>query len=250
MNRIASLAAFTVLALVGGTALAAAAPNAVANDDFDLRKTPKNGSARVNAVDAGDLLTITKCQGRWCYAKVPGPDGWIRIEFLSPVDRYGEVYEDEPFSLDFDPEDDGYGRGGRDGGGRGGRAGGGFTIGGDDGFGDYDGGGRGGRGGRGDGNDGGGRGGKGGQGSGGEAKACFYADVGYAGGSFCVPAGNSIPNVGPQWNDRISSVRVFGGASAQVCADEYFGGDCTTWNQDIPNVGWQWNDTVTAIAVR
>lgn len=210
MTRTHLIATLAALLVAGGTTAAFAAPNAMADGDFDLRKSPKNSAKAVNFVEEGDLLTITECTKSWCYAKVPGPDGWIRRDYLLPIDDEGEVYEDEPFSLNFN-----FGPGGPK-----------ITIGG----GSSGGGGNGG-------------------GGGGAPRACFFEDVGYAGQSFCVGAGQSVPNVGYQWNDAISSVRVYGGAQVEACADDNFNGGCTTWAQNVSNVGGNWNDRVTSLTV-
>lgn len=210
MTRSRLLVGLAALVVAASTGAAYAAPNAVADADFELRKTPKNSAKKVNFVEEGDLLTITECQKSWCYAKVPGPDGWIRKDYLLPIDDDGEVVEDEPFSF-------------------------GITIG------------------------------PGGpkisinggnqpkpgpsQGPQGGPRACFFSDVGYAGSSFCVPAGQSVPNVGYQWNDVISSIRVYGGVQVEVCQDEQFNGACTTYGGNVANMGGSWNDTVTSLTV-
>lgn len=203
MTRFHLLAGLAALVVAAGTTAAAAAPNAMADAEFDLRKSPKSSSKAVNYVEEGDLLTITECTKTWCYAKVPGPDGWIRRDFIVPIDDEGEVYDDEEFSLGIT-----VGPGGPK-----------ISI-------------------------------NGGQGGGGGApRACFFEDVGYAGQSFCVAAGQNIPNVGFDWNDTISSVRLYGGAQVEACDDAGFGGACTSWSQNVANVGGTWNDRVTSLSV-
>lgn len=209
LSRLASAAFIATAALLVTSTAAFAAPNAMADADANLRKNPKNSSQAVNSVDEGDLLTITKCQGSWCFAKVPGPDGWIKKSLLVPLDEDEEPADGVPFSFGIT-----VGPGGPS-----------ITIG--------------------------GGGGGGSSGPSGGPRACFFQDVGYAGGSFCVAAGDSINNLTSLgWNDAISSVRLYGGASVQVCEHAGFAGSCDTWNSNKSNlVGPGWNDIISSVDV-
>jgi hypothetical protein len=102
MTRFRLVAALAALAVAAGTSAAFAAPNAIADGDYELRKSPKNSAAKVNFVEDGEPLTITECTKTWCYAKVPGPDGWIRIdrvEFLDEDEDYDDDYDDGGFVI-------------------------------------------------------------------------------------------------------------------------------------------------------
>jgi hypothetical protein len=77
---------------------------------------------------------------------------------------------------------------------------------------------------------------------------CFYMDAYYRGEMFCANNGDNQRNVGYRYNDRISSIRIFGRAEATVYNDENFGGERRTFSQDVPNLG-NWNDRITSFQV-
>jgi hypothetical protein len=74
---------------------------------------------------------------------------------------------------------------------------------------------------------------------------CFYTDSNYRGANFCVSSNESSRNVGPRYNDRISSIRIFGRAQVTVYDNESFNGSRSTFSQDMPNLG-VWNDRITS----
>lgn len=55
---------------------------------------------------------------------------------------------------------------------------------------------------------------------------CFYEHVNYEGRRFCVPRDASDPHLGGFWNDRVSSIRIFGSARLRACEDWNYRGDC------------------------
>lgn len=80
-------------------------------------------------------------------------------------------------------------------------------------------------------------------------RACFFQNSGYGGASFCVAAGDSIGNLSSiGWNDRISSVRLYGGAGVQVCEHVGYGGSCVTWTSNKSSLGG-WNDRISSLDV-
>ncbi len=79
--------------------------------------------------------------------------------------------------------------------------------------------------------------------------ACFYVDADYRGERFCMSPGESQRIVGGRYNDKISSVRVFGRAEVTVYEDEDFRGASRTLRQDVPNLR-DWNDKITSIEIR
>ncbi len=212
MTRLPVTALLATAVLLVTSSAAFAAPNAVAADDANLRKNPSNSSKKVNFVEEGDLLTITQCQGNWCFAKVPGPDGWIRKSALYPIDDEGEVETELPFSFGIT-----IGPGGPS-----------ITIGG---------------------GSGGGGGGSSGPTSG--PRACFFQHADYAGASFCVAAGDNISNVSVTGlNDQVSSIRLYGGASVQVCEHAGFAGSCTTFGSNKSNLSSSgFNDLISSVDV-
>ena len=204
---VAALAAFAVLA----TSTAALAANAVVTQDSYVYKSRSTSSAKVNFVEEDDEVTATKCQGSYCFLKIPGTDGWIRKTRLAPLDDEGDPHPEIPFSFGLT-----FGPGGPSvsigiGSGAPGPA----------------------------------------PGPSGGPRACFFQHAGYGGGSFCVATGDSIGNLNSiGWNDAISSIRLYGGAAVQACEHAGFGGACATWNSnksDLTGIGW--NDIISSVDV-
>ncbi|MDH3263120.1 MAG: SH3 domain-containing protein [Paracoccaceae bacterium] len=79
-------------------------------------------------------------------------------------------------------------------------------------------------------------------------RACFYTGTGFTGRRFCTGAG-TINRLDANFNDRISSVRVFGSARARLCQDTSLGGFCRTVSDDEPSLGRALNDRVSSLAV-
>lgn len=65
-----------------------------------------------------------------------------------------------------------------------------------------------------------------------EAGACFYTERNFRGASFCLDEGDSYSSLPRDWNDRIRSVEVFGGARVDLCADNNLYGSCITLRRD------------------
>lgn len=80
------------------------------------------------------------------------------------------------------------------------------------------------------------------------AGACFYLDADYRGDYFCVNAGESQANLGDRYNDKISSIRVFGGVQVVIFEDASFGGASRTIIGDTPNLD-DWNDRISSVRV-
>ena len=60
-------------------------------------------------------------------------------------------------------------------------------------------------------------------------QACFYDEQNYGGDSFCLQEGTTVNNLnGTGWQDRISSIAVWGGSEVVVCDDANFGNPCVT----------------------
>jgi hypothetical protein len=79
-------------------------------------------------------------------------------------------------------------------------------------------------------------------------QVCFYTDENFRGDSFCSNLGDRMRNVGERFNDRISSIRIFGRAEVTVFEDENFGGQRRTYDRDIANLR-EWNDRITSFQV-
>jgi hypothetical protein len=78
---------------------------------------------------------------------------------------------------------------------------------------------------------------------------CFYEDFDYGGRQFCGEPGDRTRSLANGWNDRISSIRVSGGAQVQVCEDFEFGGQCRTINNDVRQMA-NFNDRISSFRVR
>jgi hypothetical protein len=80
------------------------------------------------------------------------------------------------------------------------------------------------------------------------AGACFYEDTNFRGQSFCVPRGAAYTALPRGFNDRISSIRVFG-AEVRLFQDRNFRGRSTELRGDAPNLRANWSDDVSSIRV-
>ena len=83
------------------------------------------------------------------------------------------------------------------------------------------------------------------------AGACFYRNADFVGDYFCLRAGEDLDQVPSGLNDRISSIRTFGGVEVIVFRNPNFSGRSTRFYDDITNLQTEgWNDTLSSIAVR
>jgi hypothetical protein len=78
--------------------------------------------------------------------------------------------------------------------------------------------------------------------------ACFYEDANFRGQYFCVPRGGTYTALPRGFNDRISSVRVFG-AEVRIFQDRDFRGRSTAIRSDLANLRGNWGDSVSSIRV-
>ena len=78
--------------------------------------------------------------------------------------------------------------------------------------------------------------------------ACFYEDRDFRGKYFCAPRGATFTALPRGFNDRISSVRVFGG-EVRIFQDRRFRGKSTEIRSDVPNLRGTWSDKVSSIRV-
>jgi hypothetical protein len=90
------------------------------------------------------------------------------------------------------------------------------------------------------------------------AGACFFLDADFRGERFCLKDGERAPVVPPGFNDRITSIRVFGGARVRVFNDGNFGGINLVIDRDVPSLQGipladnpfkNWNDRISSIIV-
>jgi len=78
--------------------------------------------------------------------------------------------------------------------------------------------------------------------------ACFYEEPNYRGRSFCVPRGATFTALPTGFNDKISSIRVFGG-EVRLFQNRNFRGRSTQVQTDTPNLRGTWRDTVSSVRV-
>ena len=79
---------------------------------------------------------------------------------------------------------------------------------------------------------------------------CFYTDAYYRGESFCLDRNERLSFVGEHYNDKISSIRVFGRSPRIIVYEHhYFGGARRTFTGDVVHLG-NFNDTISSIEVR
>jgi hypothetical protein len=80
------------------------------------------------------------------------------------------------------------------------------------------------------------------------AGACFYEDVNFRGQYFCAPRGATYRALPRGFNDRISSIRVFG-SEVRIFKDRDFSGRSTEIRGDTPNLRGSWRDNVSSVRV-
>lgn len=79
---------------------------------------------------------------------------------------------------------------------------------------------------------------------------CFYEDIDFRGRSFCTAVGATTDGVGPDINDRISSLRVFGRAEVTVFRDVGFRGASRTFTENVRDLRREgFNDRVSSYRV-
>ena len=73
-------------------------------------------------------------------------------------------------------------------------------------------------------------------------QVCFYEHFNYQGRAACWKLDQSIARLravnyaGMNWNDQISSIKVYGGARALVCQNDDFGGWCLNIQYSFPDL--------------
>lgn len=78
--------------------------------------------------------------------------------------------------------------------------------------------------------------------------ACFYQDSDFRGQYFCAPRGATFRALPRGFNDRISSIRVFGG-EVRIFQNAKFHGKSTEIRSDVADLRGKWNDKVSSIRV-
>lgn len=196
---------FGVAALACAAALlpasAALAIEAAAKAAVNVRTGPGTSFGIVDQLTAGEVVEVTECApSGWCFIEHSGPDGWVSASYLTTAPGADE--EDVEQSED-NPECSF-----------------GFTI-----------------------------------GPSGpslsincgegpppepepveEAEACFFVGANYAGQQLCMGIGTRN-SLNATFNNRITSVQLFGDARARLCVNTSLGGYCRIVNNDTPQLG-------------
>ena len=83
-------------------------------------------------------------------------------------------------------------------------------------------------------------------------RICVYEDINYGGRSQCWNADEDESNLsGRGWNDRISSIRVFGRARIEVYRNADYRGERLRLDRDAPDLGAiNWSDQISSFQVR
>ena len=177
-----------VLAVAASAVLPAAAQaaTAFAETSVHVRAGPSTGRRIVDTLRGGERVDVDRCTRgySWCHVTHRGADGWVAARYLNDR-RYGQRRPLDRFGLSLNIPQLGLRFGVGPDGARVGPS----------------------------------RGNRRGDNRRRVARVCFYENFNYGGRHFCAPAGRADSSLGNFWNDRISSIRVMGGASVRVCQD-------------------------------
>ncbi|MCW5697797.1 MAG: peptidase inhibitor family I36 protein [Bauldia sp.] len=73
----------------------------------------------------------------------------------------------------------------------------------------------------------------GGGGGSGDAQVCLFAGANFEGDGVCGGAGDEAPDLPDSWDNRISSIRISGGLSVEVCGDDNYSGWCVEYTASV-----------------
>jgi peptidase inhibitor family I36/uncharacterized protein DUF4214 len=80
---------------------------------------------------------------------------------------------------------------------------------------------------------------------------CFYKDPNFHGDYFCARSGESVREMPDGMNDKITSIKIFGGAEVLVYQDSRFEGRSQRINYDVKDLKKAgWNDLISSFRVR
>jgi len=78
---------------------------------------------------------------------------------------------------------------------------------------------------------------------------CVYDRPNYQGRSECWSSGERLRDLSRGWNNRISSIRVFGRTTAVAYRDPDFRGASVVINHDIPDMRRSWNNQISSLRI-
>lgn len=82
-----------------------------------------------------------------------------------------------------------------------------------------------------------------------DAQACFYSGTNFTGRSFCVDQGDTLNYLRPDWNDRIRSVELTGGATVDICSERNQVGLCQTLTRSKSRLSPQIDRNISSVDV-
>lgn len=80
-----------------------------------------------------------------------------------------------------------------------------------------------------------------------QANCEVFEHINYGGSRLSVLPGQAIPNVGPTWNDRISSVQVSNSCRLIAFQHDNYAGDRRIFASNTSSVGNLWNDQISSL---
>ena len=190
--------------------LASVAGEAASTTWLNVRSGPGTGFSVVDTLGPGEIVNVTECETNgWCYVEHPGPDGWVSSSFLT-VPSEAEEASDPDCRLQLTI----------------GPSGPTMSIVCGDGpvaepspaptpVGD---------------------------------QACFYVNPNFGGERFCYGIG-VLNSLNATFNDRISSVRLYGAAKARLCVNNNLGGFCRIVTNNVAALGPFINDRGSSLSV-
>lgn len=186
-----------LIGLLATTTIASASGvTAYATGNVNVRTGPSTSYTRVDTLHRGENVTVRECQNGWCYVDHSGPDGWVSARYLGQRSSGNSRTANPRVNFNLN-----FGSGGSS-----------ISI---------------------------------SVGSGGSyspppqpitPKVCFYKGTNYTGSSFCVEPGSNEHLLSNSWNNKISSIKVMGGAHVQVCKNWNYSGSCTVYNSNKNNL--------------
>lgn len=217
MTKTTIISTLVAIGLVASTAAAFAAP-ANATTALNVRSGPGGSYGVVDTLLPGEAVEVTECVSNgWCHIQHPGPDGWVSSNYLTAGGAPAPIEpasEDPDVNFGFGVDSNGN-----------------FSF---------------------------------GIGIGGApvlpiptppaaepaepvetAKVCFYNGLHFNGTKFCVSPGSADNKLGSNWNNKISSIKMFGGASVKVCRDANYG-SCKTYGTNKGLLGPLMNNKITS----
>jgi hypothetical protein len=209
--------AFSFVSGLALTAPALAAP-AQSNVSLNVRTGPSTAYAVVDVLYPGEPVEVTsQTSNGWCAIQHNGPDGCVSCRYLTPTGPgYGnggyDDDDDEP-NVNFSINTPNFS----------------FSIGNNPpgypqfpGYPGYPGNNR--------------------------DRVCFFEHNNYEGRSFCARPGQGDRSLGNFWNDRISSIRIFGDAWVRVCQHDNFD-NCRNFYSSRSSLG-RLNDEISSFIVQ